>query len=227
MAQFHFVEDYEQHVAAMKTQFPLDEAMANSVGGDFYGVGENEAEILRWAGLRDGMTIFDLGCGCGRLSWGLGQKFKIEFTGTDVVQDLLDYAAIKSPPNYRFILHKELSIPMPDQSCDFVTAFSVFTHLLPSESFLYMREARRVLKPSGKLVFSFLEVANPGHWGPFMDEVEHRKSARGHLNMLLERPMIQKMARESGFYLRQFVNGWEIPWGLRPLGQSIAVLSLA
>lgn len=224
MAQFHFVEDYERHVANLIANHPLDEAMSLAVGGDYYDVGENEAAILEWIGLKDGMTLFDLGCGSGRLANALGSRFKIEFTGTDVVQDLLDYAGQKSPNNYRFIRHAELSMPMPDASCDFVTAFSVFTHLLPAESFIYMREARRILKPQGKLVFSFLEVLNPSHWTSFLAEVDGRLSGHGHLNMMLERAMIEKMAQESRFKVKRFVAGSQNLWGLRPLGQSVAIL---
>jgi ribosomal protein L11 methylase PrmA len=68
MAQFHFVEDYVKQVAAMKEKYPLDEAMAMAVGNaDYYKTGQTERDILFAAGLQPGMSVFDLGCGSGRL----------------------------------------------------------------------------------------------------------------------------------------------------------------
>jgi SAM-dependent methyltransferase len=48
-----------------------------------------------------------------------------------------------------------------------VCFFSVFTHLRHEETYLYLQEARRVLTPSGKIIFSFLEFPNPHHWNVF------------------------------------------------------------
>src|ERR1700736_6158594 len=118
MAQFHFVEDYEKLVANLIEKYPIDEAMSIAVGGGSYHeyreIGATEAEILRYAGLKDGMSLVDLGCGSGRLASELGRSMNIEFTGIDIVQSLLDYAKTKTPSNYRFLLHRALSIPSED-----------------------------------------------------------------------------------------------------------------
>jgi cyclopropane fatty-acyl-phospholipid synthase-like methyltransferase len=75
MAQFHFVEDYVKQVAAMKAKYPLDEAMAMAVGNaDYHKVGQTERAILFAAGLRPGMSVFDLGCGSGRLATALAKE---------------------------------------------------------------------------------------------------------------------------------------------------------
>jgi hypothetical protein len=57
MAQFHFVEDYERHVADLIEKHPMDEAMSLAVGGSFNEIGAIEADILRYAGLKDGYDI--------------------------------------------------------------------------------------------------------------------------------------------------------------------------
>ena len=59
------------------------------------------------------------------------------------------------------MLNRALYIPAPDACADMVCAFSVFTHLLHTETYLYLEDIRRVLRPGGRLVFSFLEFANP------------------------------------------------------------------
>jgi ubiquinone/menaquinone biosynthesis C-methylase UbiE len=226
MAQFHFVEDYQKLVDHLVATKPIDEAMSSAVGGAYHEVGAIERDLVRWAGLKDGMTLVDLGCGSGRLAHTLGKDSKIELTGIDIVQALLDYAATMCPPNYRFILNHALTIPVPDNSADMISAFSLFTHLLHSETYLYMEDGKRVLKSGGKLVFSFLEFANPEHWSSFMGEVAARRSGKGaHLNTLIERSVVEKWADALGYRLETIVDGTEAPWGGHPLWQSVAVFT--
>ena len=226
MAEFHFVEDYERWVADLIANHPIEEAMSLAVGGGYDQIGQIESQLLRWAGLANGMSVVDLGCGSGRMPHVLGKAFAIDYLGVDIVQAFLDYAATKSPTNYRFVLNRSLTFPADDKSADFVTAFSVFTHLLPSESYLYMEDARRVLKRGGKLVFSFLEVAEPSHWFAFEGEVNNRRAGgSSHLNMMLERPMIRRMAETLGYSEPIFIGAREAPWGGEPLGQSAVIIS--
>ena len=218
MAQFHFVEDYERHVAALKAAHPIDEAMSLAVGGNYHLAGEIEVDLLKKAGLRDGMAIFDLGCGSGRLATALAKTgLKIDYLGTDVVQDLLDYAASKTPPHFRYLRHPELSVPAADASFDIACAFSVFTHLLHHESYLYIEEIRRVLKPGGKLVFSFLEFDVDQHWPAFEHTIEQqRNSTTPHLNTFIERAPIAAWAQRLGFSAPSFHGD---------LGQTTAILT--
>ena len=59
MAQFHFVEDYERHVAQLIEKYPIDEAMSLAVGGSYHEIGAIEADILRYTGLKDAMSLID------------------------------------------------------------------------------------------------------------------------------------------------------------------------
>jgi SAM-dependent methyltransferase len=226
VAEFHFVEDYEKLIASLLATRPVDEAMAVAVGGDFESVGITERAAMRHAGLRDGMALIDFGCGSGRLAWALGQAMRIDYTGIDVVQALLDYARSKSPHGYRFLLNRTLHIPAADASADMVSAFSVFTHLLHTETYIYMEDIRRVLRPGGRLVFSFLEFANPEHWVVFSGTVEaQRLSVAPHLNQFIERTAIELWCAKLGFTLEGFVSGTDAPWGdAPPLWQSLAIL---
>jgi ubiquinone/menaquinone biosynthesis C-methylase UbiE len=223
MAQFHFVEDYERHVANLKAKHPLDVAMSLAVGGGYEEIGEIASEALLYAGLKSGMSVFDFGCGSGRVAHAVAAKVKLPaFLGTDIVQDLLDYAATKTPSHYRFVLHREVSIPADDQSFDMAYAFSVFTHLLQTECFAYLRDIGRTLKSGGRIVASFLELAEPVHWPIFLASV-----GAPHLNTFIERSQWQVWAKHSGLVVLEFIGGTESRWKGKPLGQSIVILEKA
>ncbi len=226
MSKFHFVQDYEGLVAELLAQHPLDEAMSLAVGGRYEQVGRIECAALRHAGLRDGMALIDLGCGSGRLAWAVGQQMQIEYCGIDIVPALLHYARTKAPPHYRFVLHRELNVPAPDGSADMAAALSVFTHLLHAESFLYLQDLFRVLRPGGRLVLSFLEFAEPEHWAVFSGTVKaYRHGMLPHLNQFLARDAIDLWCGKLGFRRECFIDAGAAPWGEPgPLGQSIAIL---
>lgn len=226
MPQFHFVADYEKLVAELMATLPLDEAMARAVGGDYERTGQIQCAALRHLGLRDGQSLIDLGCGSGRLATAVGRCMRIDYLGVDIVQALLDYAATRSPPGYRFVLNRALHVPAPDASADMVCAFSVFTHLLHTETFIYMQDIARVLRPGGRLVFSFLEFASAEHWPVFEASVDaQRQNTLPHLNQFIERSVIDVWNTKLGFAHEGYIGGSDAPWqDAPPLWQSIAVL---
>lgn len=224
MAQFHFVEDYEKLVARLIKTYPIDEAMSHAVGGGYEMFGQIEAGVLETVGLKNGMRLVDMGCGSGRLATVLHQRTEISYVGIDIVQTLLDYAQTKAP-KYQFLLHRGLSIPQPDNSTDMVSAFSLFTHLLHAETYIYLEECVRILKPGGKIVFSFLEFAEPAHWVVF----DHTKKATAaetgdHLNMFIERGAIDVWAARLGIAVEQYISATSPVWNGHALGQAIVVL---
>jgi SAM-dependent methyltransferase len=225
MAKFHFVEDYEKHVANLVKRHGLDEGMSLAVGGSYEAIGNIEAGILTTLGLKDGMRLADVGCGSGRTAAALSRWVNIEYDGFDIVQPLLDYAAKKSPSNYRFILNCDIRLPSPDCVYDMVCAFSLFTHLLHEETFIYITDIYRTLKAGGALVFSFLEFAEPRHWPVFKATVETaRQSTRPHLNMFIERSAIELMAAKIGFTDVKFFDATTAITTQGALGQTAVIL---
>lgn len=223
--KFHFVQDYERLVRKFIRRYPIDEAMSRLVGGQYERFGRIEAELLIQCGLANGMRLVDLGCGSGRLSSALYGKIDISYLGIDIVKALLDYAKSRAP-SYSFLLHRHLSIPQPDMSADMVSAFSLFTHLLQTETYTYLEEANRILKPGGKIVFSFLEFTEPSHWSVFVrSQKATRTYTAPHLNMFTERSAITAWARHLGLGVERFVSADEVIWDGHALGQSSVVLS--
>jgi ubiquinone/menaquinone biosynthesis C-methylase UbiE len=127
-----------------------------------------ERELLIQYGLRPDHDVIDVGCGSGRLAKPLSAYLRGGYLGIDVVPDLVDYArALVGRADWRFEVTDGLTIPAEDEQADFVCFFSVLTHLLHEQSYVYLREAQRVLRPGGKIVFSFLDFAIPCHWDVF------------------------------------------------------------
>jgi ubiquinone/menaquinone biosynthesis C-methylase UbiE len=223
VSEFHFVEEYQRHVAGLKAQHSRDEAMQLAVGGDYDAIGSAQASLIAEFGLRDGMSLIDLGCGSGRLAKHVAKRFSgIRYLGIDIIQDLLDYAAEQSPRDYRFVLSRSLTIPVESSSADFLCAFSLFTHLLHEETFCYLEEAKRVLVPGGTLLFSFIEFGE--HWFIFDEMVRlAREGCKGpHLNMFIENSAIEAWARALEMQILTIRDGSKTPGG-----QSITVLRKA
>ncbi|NKB43303.1 MAG: methyltransferase domain-containing protein [Alphaproteobacteria bacterium] len=223
--KYHFVRDYARYVHELMAIHPLDKAMEIAVGGRYEEIGVIEKNVLRHVGLSDGMSLVDLGCGSGRLAHSLSQEMQIDYCGIDVVEALLDYARTKAPTHYRFLANWALTLPLEKASADIICAFSLLTHLHHAESYLYLEEMHRVLKPTGRVVFSFLEFAEPNHWPAFEGTVKgERLNASRHLNTFIERHAIELWAENLGFQCEAFIDSADAPYGGAALGQSIAIL---
>lgn len=226
MATFHFVEDYEQHVASLLAKHPVDEAMQLAVGGRWEDGVRCVDQLIR-LGMRDGMNVLDFGCGSGRVARAIAGRIQLNgFVGLDVVPQLVDYAARNCPPEYKFVVNRSLTLPVQSGAFDMIYAYSVFTHLLLTEIALYAKEMRRALRPGGVLVFSFLELER--HWDVF----EHSAVSHGihqrpfpHLNTFLDRRQIVEIANRVGFDVARFIDTDDPTMGLG--GQSVAVLRKA
>lgn len=101
-------------------------------------------------------------------------------------------------------------IPDEDESADMVGAFSLFTHLLHEETYIYLEEVHRTLKPSGVLVFSFLEYRVPAHWAVMDITIKEAKSGnRGLLDVFMDRDGIMRMAKYLNMEVVGFMDDME------------------
>jgi SAM-dependent methyltransferase len=211
----HSVRDYQALVRKhlRRTFYNPRLALANVIGSEtmelFVAQGDGQVAVLRHHGLADGMAVYDLGCGCGRTAQALQRQGWIgRYTGADVVPELLAELA-QQCPGYRTVLSYDRTILSEDASLDMVFNWSVFTHLFPAESFLYMQDAFRSLKPGGKLLFSFLELEAPQHdrvWQWTLSELRKGHKAE-QLDNFLHRDWIRRFARDAGFSEPQFTDG--------------------
>ena len=187
---------HNKQLKVLKDYYPLDEAVKIAIGGDFETMGPVLRELLILHGLRKDHYVIDVGCGAGRLAKPLAEYLDGKYLGIDVVPDLLNYARnLARRPDWRFEPASGLTIPEQDQQANMVCFFSVFTHLLHEESFVYMREAKRVLKPGGKVVLSFLDFKIDTHWTIFQDDVKDIGNGAKPLNIFMSPELLRTWAR--------------------------------
>lgn len=226
MNDFHFVRDYTAHVESLMQTHPMDEAMSLAVGGNYDLVGGIAAQIVRYAA-PNAKSFLDFGCGSGRVAHHLAKTGSVErYTGVDIIEPLLAYAATKTPDHFEFVLNRSLKVPVESNSIDCAFAFSVITHLQQTEIYLYLRELHRCLIPRGALIVSFLEMVSPWHWEVFRESVEDLENdRRGHLNMFTERSQLQAMGQRIGLEIMEYIDGTDDKWTGGSLGQSVAIFS--
>jgi SAM-dependent methyltransferase len=157
------------------------------------------------------------------------------------LEDALAYARKNCRrPDWDFIANDRSTIPVADDSADFVTFFSVFTHLLDEDAYRFLKEAKRVLKRDGRVVFSFLDFDCDSHWPNFLKMVAEENPNRV-LNKFITRSTVARWARGVGLRIEAIYDGADkwIPLsepipsedgtvleGSVSFGQSVAVLSV-
>src|SRR5262245_9645324 len=139
-------------------------------------IGKAHIEAYRkHVGLERDMTVVEVGCGIGRdvfqLLELLGNSGR--YIGIDVTRDSIVWSQKNITPRHpNFTFHHfdaehelynpygtrtsmDFRLPVDDDSVDRIILASVFTHLFAGEVLHYMKEFRRVLKPSGLVYASF------------------------------------------------------------------------
>ena len=205
----NFLQSYQAKVQKLKKQYGRDEAKALSlvIGGNFEAGGLLEYCLLRQYGLQPEQTLIDIGCGSGRLAVQLKEYLTGSYIGIDLIPELFNYAEkISQRSDWKFYQAPGLTIPEPDSSADFICFFSVLTHLLHEESYKYLEESKRVLKPNGKIIFSFLEFYIPSHWGIFQDNLMDTNPNRV-LNQFVSRDAIETWAKHLDLSILEILDG--------------------
>lgn len=128
----------------------------------------------------EGKRVADVGCGDGITDLGLALRARpssltgLDITPTDVEQlrcMAREYVGIgELPPELSFVTCGETSLPVADDSFDYVVSWSAFEHI--GDPVAVLREIRRVLTPEGVLfvqLWPFYDSAHGTHlvdWFP-------------------------------------------------------------
>lgn len=115
-------------------------------------------------------SVFDFGCGCGRLARQLMQQDPMprRYLGIDLHRGMVEWCQRELTavcPSFQFRHHDvfnpgfnpgggkpmQARFPAADHSFKLMFAWSVFTHILEDQAGFYLGEARRILDPGGLL----------------------------------------------------------------------------
>jgi SAM-dependent methyltransferase len=224
-------ESYRKFVQSLLSgENPGEAAMAQAVGGRFDEFSQLMLKILVEAGLNPEHYLIDIGCGSGRLTKSAALYLTGRYLGTDVVPELIENARKYAKPGWRFEKASAIAIPEEDSCADMVCFFSVLTHLLHEDSYRYLRDAKRVLKYGGRIVFSFLEFRVYAARAVFRQMVERKDAGSdGIVNQFMSRDAIEAWADELDLDVVRIVGGDEHQIaedgsGVYSLGQSVCVL---
>lgn len=124
---------------------------------DFY---ESEKEILSSINWFNGISVLDVGCGCGGLGLALHDEFGVfDYTGIDIHAESIKIAAKKNMKNgfcFRNVDFMELNIT--DQNFDIVTSLSCVDWNIETDAMI--NKCWSAVKPGGSFIATFRLAQN-------------------------------------------------------------------
>lgn len=120
-----------------------DDNRFNNTYGAF--IDAQERRILDQLLLNEKGLVLDLACGTGRLS-------NYATIGVDGSKEMIQIAKEKHPKN-QFLNSDAAAIPLKDNSIDAIISFHFFMHLTPEKIEAILKEAHRILKKGGRIIF--------------------------------------------------------------------------
>jgi len=132
-------------------------------------VGLTQLRLLEQEGLRPTDTLLDFGCRTGRLASRIipalvgGHYIGIDLSESMITRARLRVgAALGKPPcRVTWINQTSYVAPIGNRTVDIFCAFSVFTQMEHEDIYRYLKAARRVVKPKGRMLLSCLTLDLP------------------------------------------------------------------
>ena len=220
--------------------------------------------LQRHVGLSPDFSILEIGCGIGRDAIPLTRILSAQgrYVGVDIIGPSIRWcteAITAKHPNFAFLhfdvadqLHnpggktrtRDIRLPLADGSVDRIILQSVFTHMLPGDIVHYLREFRRLLKPSGVVyatVFIYnheiLAKARATNLTPFNLRFEHWIQPGCRINdpahplgaVAYTADALHSMCVEAGLGLaRPLLKGsWSGYYDQPDDGQDVAILAIS
>jgi ubiquinone/menaquinone biosynthesis C-methylase UbiE len=206
-------------------------------------IGRIELGVLLMEGLKPESTLLDFGCGTGRLAvHAVPRLVGGHYIGVEILDPILEKArkhleaAVPNPP-CQLTWKKQTTdvFPFEDESIDMICAFSVFTHLEHEDAYRYLKDARRIVRPGGRFVYSCLPMKHQVVYDIFKQSASDDFQARWSKvrNVTTSEDLMDAIARLAGWTPLRWYQGNAdniyLPDSseLRALGQSVSVLAPA
>ena len=149
---------------------------------------------LQIIGFTDHSEILDIGCGLGRLPATIIDffDFKGNYYGIDVGQESIDFCKkYYNKNNFFFMKNEGSEIPFTNKKFDFITFFSVFTHLYPDEIRKFLRNCKNLIREHGFIIADIFELK----------DIEKFTGTRGMMLYNLE--YFSNLIKSEGFVLEE------------------------
>lgn len=212
-------------IPAPENRFCTDDLKADQV---YLSSAIQYAEYLQKAcALKSDSTVLDIGCGQGRLAFGLIKSLPElnAYYGLDTHRESIDWckrhiSSIHS--NYRFSwvdvhnerynpyglpLNQSFQFPFKEESFDVIALYSVFTHMLSPDIVVYLKEMFRILKKGGSCFLTvFAEEDRPDETENPDDYLTELNPPKGPLHrVLFNKKYFSDMLEDAGFTIDEFV----------------------
>jgi ubiquinone/menaquinone biosynthesis C-methylase UbiE len=138
------------------------------------------ADIIAEAVVGPTDTVFEIGCGTGRVGAKLAPKCG-RWIGADISANMLSHArkAIGNLPNVSFVELRGADLfGVDDRSVDVIYCTGVFMHLDEWDRYRYVQEGYRVLRPGGRIYYDNFSLLSEEGWKVFQLSAQHDSAAR-------------------------------------------------
>jgi len=178
--------------------------------------------LSRTVGIRPEDTFLEIGCGVGRVGQMLAPLVK-QWIGCDVSPNMIAHARtrLQAFGNVRFVEISGYDLtPIPNASVDVVYCTVVLMHLDEWDRYNYVLEARRILRPGGRVFIDNFSICSDEGWAVFET---HRTQVAPHdraphMSKSSTPQELETYLRRAGFeQVQGIAEGQMIHyWGIKP-----------
>lgn len=200
--------------------------MRQKVGGlnDFEGSGgEYLAYLKLLCGLEPGMTILDIGCGCGLMCLPVNENGTLpeylgpngRYVGIDIDKTSIDWCTKHIRSKHPICQFTTSMWDLYEYKFDVILAKSLFTHLYPYELIGYLTDIQHLFKPKGVCLATFFLLTDIEPIGKYTFKYSMgdgrwavRRLTKPRLSVAYKESWIIPTIKEAGFSTEIHYGSW-------------------